>query len=391
MPLDLGTISDQVNRMTGEFVSRGSEALTEEALDQLQSLDADDLRARLDAPKFNTSWLVARPLDTLWKTHGVPQRPSSFSVVAADGSSIAPDRHNPVRYYVVNTGTALLSYGAEPDAHLRAQGRLFYEESDLYFPHDHKTIPVAGSLLALKMALSELETLLAVARTAPAEHPVIALRDGSLIFWALQAEEEEVRSHFLRELSELLNGFLDARIPLASYVSYPGSRDVINLLRVGLCPDNPVSCDHCTARATKRVPACLSLSRTMDRWLFERVLPVGSRSDVFVSSSPILKHYGELHEVGFFYLNVDEEVARVEAPLWVLQDERNLGLVHALVFDQCVRGRGYPSSLKEAHEQAVISSTERRIVEEMVEESLSTRNVVVRRSAKDTHKRQRGL
>ena len=60
-------------------------------------------------------------------------------------------------------------------------------------------------------------------------------------------------------------------------------------------------------------------------------------------------------------------------------------------YDQCVRGRGYPSALKEAHEQAVISTTDRRVVEEMVEESLGRFNIFVGRSAKDRHKRQRGV
>lgn len=391
MPLDLSAISNQVSRMSNEFVSLDREARIKEAHSQLQSQDPDDLRARLDAPKFGTSWLVARPVDTLVNAYPPPQRPSSFSVVAADGSSIAPDRHNPVRYYVINAGSVLLTYGVEPDAHLTSQGYLFYEENDLYIPHDYKIIPVEGARLGIKMALWELEALLEIAHAAPSKYPVVALRDGSLIFWALQAEEEEVRDRFLRKLIVLLDRFHDAGIPLASYVSYPNSRDVVNALRVGICPDDPVSCDHCTTRKAKAEPVCASLGGVIDRWLFERELSIASRSDSFESSSPILQHYGERNEIGFFYLNVGEEIARVEAPRWVLRDDRHLGLVHALVYDQCVRGRGYPSSLKEAHEQAVITTTERRIVEEMVEESLGRRNVFMKRSAKDTQKRQRGL
>ncbi len=388
MPLDLGSISNQVSQMSRDANLSNREMGLAEAQRQLRAQDAAALRARLEAERFRTSGLVARPWATLAATFPPPARPGSYSVVAADGSFIAPDRHNPIRFYVINTGSVHLSYGAHPDAQLRSQGRLFHEEADLNVPHDYKILPIEGARLGVKMALMELDSLLQAVRRA--QSPRIALRDGSLIFWALQAEEEEVRDRFLRELIGLLDEFRTEGVPLASYVSFPNSRDVMNALRVGLCPDEPVSCDHCTERAELRRPACEPLAGLVDRWLFERVLLPGYRSDIFESSSPVLGQYGP-HAIAFFYLNVGEEIARVEAPRWVLEDERSLGLLHALVYDQAGRGRGYPPALKEAHEQAVISSAERRVVEEMVDEALGQSGVHLRRSAKDFHKRERGL
>ncbi len=390
-PLDLSAISHQVSRMSQQFVSLDRDRYIDEACRQLRALDPNELRSRLDAAQFGTSWLVARPLNTLADKSPAPQRPSSFSVVAADGSFIAPDRHNPVRYYVINTGSVMLSYGTEPDAHLSSQSALFYEEQDLYIPHDYKIIPIEGARLGVKMALMELRALLDIAEKVQGQKPIIALRDGSLIFWALQAEEEEVKERFLRELVELLERFQAMNIPLASYVSFPNSRDVANVLRVGVCPDDPVSCDQCSDRQQKKEPTCSPLGQVLDRWIFERELPTGYRSDIFESSSPILKQYGASHWVCFFYLNVGEEIARVEAPRWVIRDAGHLHLIHALVYDQCRRGDGYPSALKEAHEQAVISTVERRVVEEMIEESLGQYNIFTTRSAKDTQKRQRGV
>ena len=389
MPLDLSSISNQISRMGDEVVSLDRDARVAEACQRLHTLDPEDLRARLAAAGFHTSWLVARPTGTLTSTYPPAQCPRNFSVVASDGSFISPDRHNPVRYYVVNTGSVLLSYGTHSDAELTAQGRLYYEEDDLYIPHDYKILPVEGARLGIRMAILELQALLDLAQKAPT--PIVALRDGSLIFWALQAEEEEVRERFLRELVAILDQFRDRDIPLASYISYPNGRDVVNALRVGICPDVPVSCDNCSDRQEKREPTCESLGQVIDRWVFERELPVGYRSNPFESSSPILRHYGEHNWIGFFYLNVGGEIARLEAPRWVLQDERNLGLLHAVAYDQCQRGRGYPPALKEAHEQAVITATERQVVEDLVEETLMSRNVYLARSAKDTHKRERGL
>jgi len=152
-PLDLSAISHQVSRMSQQFVSLDRDRYIDEACRQLRALDPNELRSRLDAAQFGTSWLVARPLNTLADKSPAPQRPSSFSVVAADGSFIAPDRHNPVRYYVINTGSVMLSYGTEPDAHLSSQSALFYEEQDLYIPHDYKIIPIEGARLGVKMAL----------------------------------------------------------------------------------------------------------------------------------------------------------------------------------------------------------------------------------------------
>jgi len=390
-PLDLSAISSQVGQMSQQFVSLDRKRHIDQACQWLHRLDPQDLRARLEASQFSTSWLVARPLDTLAARFPAPPKPASFSVVAADGSFIAPDRHNPVRYYVINTGSVRLSYGTQPDAYMSSRSALFYEEADLYIPHDYKIIPVEGARLGVKMAVMELSALLETAKSVRGRQPLIALRDGSLIFWALQAEEEEVRQKFLGELVELLTQFQALGIPLASYVSFPNSRDVANALRVGVCPDDPVRCDQCSGRTQKNEPTCTPLVRVLDRWIFERELPIGFRSDIFESSSPILKEYGEDQWTCFFYLNVGEEIARVEAPRWVMRDAGWLGLIHTLAYDQCQRGYGYPSTLKEAHEQAVISTVERRVVEEMIEESLGSLNVLTKRSAKDTQKRQRGV
>jgi len=87
-------------------------------------------------------------------------------------------------------------------------------------------------------------------------------------------------------------------------------------------------------------------------------------------------------------------VVRIEAPQWVMRDEGLLGLVHALVYDQCQRSPDYPPyppALQEAHEQAVITTAERRLVEELVERALAGQGFVYTRSAKDRSKRRRGV
>jgi hypothetical protein len=134
------------------------------------------------------------------------------------------------------------------------------------------------------------------------------------------------------------------------------------------------------------------LAKLRDRELYA-YLGDGERTDLFGSSSQILEQYGE-HRADFFYLNVGGEIARIEIPLWVGGDERLLGLLHAATLDQCRRSTGfppYPPALQEAHEQAAITVTDRRVVEEMLERALARRGLHVVRAAKDNSKRSRGV
>jgi hypothetical protein len=77
-----------------------------------------------------------------------------------------------------------------------------------------------------------------------------------------------------------------------------------------------------------------------------------------------------------------------------MQNAGMLELVQAVIYDQCQRSGGYlpyPPALQEAHEQAVIGTAERRLVEELVEQALAERGVVYARSAKAYSKRRRGV
>jgi NurA-like 5'-3' nuclease len=96
-----------------------------------------------------------------------------------------------------------------------------------------------------------------------------------------------------------------------------------------------------------------------------------------------------VHQVYFFYLRLDDEIARVEIPRWVATDENLLNLVHTLVLDQCQRGQGYPVALSEAHEQAVVTGADRENFWQLVESSLVEEHLPSLTSAKSQSKRMR--
>jgi hypothetical protein len=390
LPLNLGPINKQVEDMARSVTAEERREQLDQARRLLRAADAEKLKAKIRNRRNPFPWLVAVPVGTLSATFPPPAAPHDFSVVAADGSSIPPDRHSPVRFYVINTGQAVLTYGRQPYADLDSAGQLYFEQKDLYISPGRKNIPVEGARLGMAMGIAELQALLAASHSAI--QPAVALRDGSLILWALQNEDEEVQHKFLAEFKACLEEFYASRIPVVGYVSYTGSHDLANTLRIWLCRDDPSDCDACSL-AEKDRTLCSFLSMTLDRQLFDGLLQDGERSDIFKSSSAILERYGN-HRIQFFYMNVGGEIARIEAPEWVMQDAGMLKLVQALIYDQCQRSGGYPPyppSLQEAHEQAVIGTAERRVVEELVEQALAERGIVYARSAKAYSKRRRGV
>ena len=393
MTLDLSRIASEVERLAADAQTRGGadadEALARAYLDVLD----DDLHARMATAR--TSWLLARPDGTFRAAASAQAVPGDFAVVASDGSFILPDRHSPARFYLINVGKVLLRYGSEPSAELSAEPTLYFREEELYVPNDVRRVPVNGAVLGLKRSTEELRAV--AERAAGLPCPTLALQDGTLILWALESQPDFVIDWVLDPFLETMQRLREATIPVAGFISSPGSRDVLNTLRVSLC-DYPVvgravNCDDCRGRiATEgREPPCDVLPDVTDRHLFERVtrLQPGERSQTFASTSKILDRYGRDFGIHFFYLHTGTEVARVEVPRWVAEDLDALDWTHATIYDQCRRGRGYPSALQEAHEMAVVKLEERRAVELLIEQALADHGLATMRSAKDGSKRGR--
>jgi hypothetical protein len=393
MTLDLTKIASALDDLADETKNRSSANSMIELADAYAAVDSRELIGRLQTAK--TSWLLARPASSFQATIPSPAPASDYTVVASDGSFILPDRHSPARFYVINIGKVVLRYGSEPSAEIEAEPKMYFREEELYVPDEVRRIPVNGAVLGFKRAAEELESVARVAVEQPA--PAIALQDGTLILWGLESQAEPVMSWVLDQYLGALDILRQHEVPVASYISYPASSDVVHSIRVSVCdyPDagRPVNCDHCHARVLREqhTPACDVIPDVNDRLLFEQVarLAPGERSQVFESSSKILDRYGEDHRVHFFYLHSGTEVGRVEIPHWVARDRAKLDLVQATIFEQCTLGRGYPSALQEAHEIAAIRPDERMAIELLVEQALANHGLVYRRSGKAESKRGR--
>jgi len=251
---------------------------------------------------------------------------------------------------------------------------------------------VEGTLLGVKRSVDECRRLAELATELPVGSSTLALLDGSLILWGLAAYPEFVTESlldngFLTCLNQVKKLNKDRKLAIASYISFPRSTDVVNALRVALCPYDPPDCDRYCAAGEKR--DCDAVAGVQDRELFSGLLGLGERSALFISQSSVIrKHYGE-HWIYFFYLRVDDEIARVEIPQWVARDENLLKLTHSLVLDQCQRGQGYPVALSEAHEQAVVTMADRENFWQLVESSLVEEKLPTPTSGKSQSKRTR--
>lgn len=333
-----------------------------------------------------TSWLVAVPLENVHNIHHCPPVPRDYAVVASDGSQLFPEHHQMVLCYLINTGAVLLRYGTKSQALLTNYPKLYYREEDLYMSEDGVKRLVDQQRVSAVRNLAEAYTLADLAgRYLVGDDIGVALSDGTLIHWSAE-QQGKWSGVFLNRLMESYELLRHKGVPLAGYISNTRSTDVINMLRVALCSQIRADCDHCSVRGTVDAP-CESITGIRDASLFKGMLGQGERSAVFGSTSKVLDKYGP-HRVYFFYVNVGHEVARVEIPKWVTEKEEYINRVHAVVVDQALKGKGYPTCLSEAHHQAVITGSDRELFYQLVNQLLVKRGLPSEISYKSLSKRR---
>jgi hypothetical protein len=318
----------------------------------------DELNAKLErARQADPSLRCAIPLPgSLASARDPRPAPAKLTLLAADGSQIAPDRHAAVLYSLVNVGAIVMEIGSGrapdvfTDSHLLFDDELFTETGSL-----------TAEALELQRDIAERRKLLDLARQVTG--PCVALTDGPVELWgAKDGNEEDYRRNL--DLHKSILSQMQARgVIVAGYVDKPGADLVIRLLEIATLSDDQM----------KDVRRQHPLRGVTDRWLFGRLLKAGQRSAVFGLQSSSRAHYTGDLALHFFYLNAGSErhpaLARVEFPRWVAEDEEALDALHAALLDQCrmMGARPYPYILHRAHEIAVVRFEEKRQVEQMLE------------------------
>lgn len=385
MSLDMLALGGQVRAMSGALRDelRTLPARIAETRQMLinEAAEWEYWRDVIEETSRTAAWLTAQPLERFDQVYDLPRCPAAYAVAASDGSQLDIDHHGIVACYLLNIGTALLQYG--PDACYRAMSlpTLGYTPDDLVIRDSHTGREWAkeGAILAAQRDIEEGLRLAAVATELPDDRARLALQDGTLIRWTLAGLDEPVRNHFLQSYLAYLDTMEALACPVASYLSRPRAREVLGLAKLLLMKGD-------FGRWKTQFPerSADPVRGIVDAMLFDS-LTDGQRSARWGSMSRINVDFYGPHRIQFFYLRVGRELARVEFPAWVA-DDGSLDLVHAIVYDQCRRGLGYPNVIARAHEQAVIHGDERRQVNALIERLLTQERIPSTRSAKATSK-----
>ena len=402
MALDLTRTATQIDDMATALREGHADkgARLGSALAAAVEFDPVTYMAKREQPGTELNWIVPDIQERLDSTYSPPPLPDDYCVVGVDGSHIDVSRHIPAHCYLINIGGMALRYGSEPGARVFSAPRLYARTDELvirdrFAPYREETI--SGALLDAKRAVEELRGLLHTLRELPSDTPALGLIDGSLILFGMYRHDEFIRrqligEEYVRVLDEIRQIALERAVAIASYISLPRSAEVVNALRVSVCPYPVPNCDmECGTERREQRPCEREVGGVLDRELLDNVLGVDERSGVFESNAAIVRdHYGG-HGVSFFYVRTEEEVGRVEVPDWVAADEALLGLAHSLVVEQCRLGPGYPVALKEAHEQAVVTGADRQYFVELVAAALEQQGLPVYSSEKNISKMRRWI
>lgn len=303
---------------------------------------------------------AAEPVEAIDTRVAIPPPPVAHTVLATDGSQIAPSHHEIAYCYLINIGRVVLHYGQSRLPLLDSLPEVFYRPEDLYSSRQWgiRTEEWMGHRRTASEMTVLAELAAQISHTQPPETPLLAMVDGSLLHWFLEPLPGEARDRILTPILQAWEDLRSRRVPLVGYLSASRSGEALNFLRLLSCPYPAPDCaTHCPGQS-ERAP-CQVLDPLKDAALWGRLLQPGQRGPLWRSSARIQDWYGEDQAIHFCYLHVGAEVARVEVPAWVAQDNALLETALGLTLAQVQKGYGYPVALAEAHNQAVVRGGDR--------------------------------
>ncbi|MCS6959488.1 MAG: DNA double-strand break repair nuclease NurA [Pseudanabaenaceae cyanobacterium SKYGB_i_bin29] len=370
-------LAEEVNHLA----RKGSWALS--LLDELQQKQTE-LQDKFQSYRSGFPFTCATPVDL--SPHLVSPLTSPHTVIATDGSQIAPSRHEIAYCYLINIGRVVLHYGTGEYPTLDSVPEIYYKATDLAKARQWGISP--EEWMGLQRRVAEVKNLTELCLAHTRNTPLLALEDGSLIHWYLEAYPAEARREFLTPILACWDELAARRVPLVGYVSAPRSVEITNFLRLLVCPYGVPECTkHCSHLALEDAP-CSKLHPLRDATLWQKCLPPGYSCGLWRSQARILEEYGD-HSIYVTYLNIGDEIARLEMPAWTALDPYLRQQALSIVYAQVQKGYGYPVALAEAHNQAVVTSSDRRRFFLLLEQQLIKSGLTqIGVSLKETRKRR---
>ena len=316
--------------------------------------------SKVEAAK--SSFLLPGWEGNLTDTFKIEKDLKEYSVLAVDGSQVYPDRHiSGAGCFLVNTGGCLIDYQTNSKSLVS-----FFSNPEVFLPQDviQNKITFSSDLVDLKREELEFKKLFEKSKDYIGKK-FISFVDGSLIFWHLEGKQQEVKDLFLNCYLSYLNKFYENNILIAGYISFPKSRELVNLIRLGLCRFTCADCIACHSQY-ETFP-CKEVDSLIDTQVVKFFLKPCERTTIFYSKSKIVQYYPEPLRPCFFYLNVGQEIARIEVPAWIAKNKEHLDFICKAAVDQSEKGHGYPVVLAESHEQAVVKGADRDFFHHLIQ------------------------
>lgn len=354
---EIYTQTKQIGSGAKERQKKKEEAqeLAQKLLDQFSS-NLDFLRSKVDSAKAaDPNLRCAVPLDEALASRYPAPDPVPATLIAADGSQIVPNRHDPFQYYVINVGAIAMQMGSgnAPETEAETQLKVLDEFDDTHF---------SDSKIALMRDVAERKKLLTMSEKFTGS--VVALTEGQLELWgAMDSENARAFEQNLQDYLDTLASMREKGVIAGGYVDKPSANWFVKLLEIAATPQDEL----------QNIRKNRLLTGATDYWMFSQILGERERSAVFALQSKSAENYKGALAIHFFYLNVGSvkypKIARVDVPQWVAASPPMLNALHAALIEQSkIMGdkQPFPYILHRAHEIAVVTHRDKEEIDRLL-------------------------
>lgn len=367
---------DKLNDIIKEIVNYKKEQL-KSAFDAIRLLRT--LLCKINPEDFastqKVSFSFAVPQEKPCLTYQESMHKGCYRAIACDGSDTPLIDDFAFPYFVINIGYVYFNYGENHDFKADSTPKFFFKKEDVFAKTENSERLISNEAINSLMLLEESKSLAYLIKSLDLNKPSIAMVDGPLTQWGVREKSDLTKRSFLGEYSAVFEEARVKGIPVVGYVSGSKSKDLIGMIRYWLTV------------CSKDFP--WSDVVLTDNDLMQGFLKPGHRTVLFRNTEPFLEFYSE--PIYFYYLNNGYEIARIEVPKYVAEDNSLIRLANSLILNQVEKGQGYPVVLKEAHEQAIIHRNEILAFETVIEEILKRENIPFLSNQKNISKRIRTI
>lgn len=343
------------------------------------ALIVDDPLFRSKIAQAYSAWSLPSWKKELNEIKITQKKTDPYRIISVDGSQIYPDRHQGASCFLINTGSVMIAYGTQQEKPVMVNSKPY-----LFSEIDNNQYKSGNMQEVINCRRQQLELQegydLAAAYLSSSGDDQLLLFDGALVFWNLEAKDTVLRELFLDTYLKILTQLYNKGLLYAGYISAPKSRELMSLIKLSLCNFNSED------------EACYScVEHVVDSAALAAFLTPHTRTIVFANHAEITGHYPSYLRPHFFYLHVGSEIARIEIPAWVAENDQLVDTIASIILDQVFKGSGYPVVIAEAHEQAVIKGDDRDFFYYALQKIGISHNQKIMTSPKLNRKRSIGI